>query len=507
MVSLGGLLDLLGPNDYTIYESELESLNANISIQANKRIEASGSFSGNELLLATDRHLTLDVVGSGGGGIKLQGMPIRTAGQRQCLAAHCGQRPEHRARPHHDGGRQHHAGGAEFGREARCGPGLRGGAVTIAAKRIEFKAVQVFAPGTVITLNANTIEQKGSMELGAGATLSTGGTDFDNKKDAILAGSGHLDLGGGKLVNEGILRPGGSGAVGDLRVTGDIEMKGGESRLENRRGLRRQLRPLAGERLRQARWLAGAGAAGLHAPGLRRLRVLQAGSISSDFKNIEAPAFPGFAPVYGSTVVQFAGPLLRPHQPCAFASPYRRRRLPRRLRHRYRHRPAPAPAPSPAPSPAPAPHPHPHRACSGFRARAGAGNCGGASTCTAPVPAPAPAPAAAAPAPAVAPLPRQSLLPRPRTRTRARTRASRCRTRARARRSGQWHHDHPGGPAAASQPDRRQRLRNRSRCGARGAIADDQLPRRAAGRQAFIDSDRRRTKKEAAAKDAVQCVP
>ncbi|RYY48513.1 MAG: filamentous hemagglutinin N-terminal domain-containing protein, partial [Comamonadaceae bacterium] len=72
------LLDM--PADYTIYQSELESLNANITLQADRLISAAGTFDRGELLVASGRNISMEIAGSNAGGIDLRGMALRTQG-------------------------------------------------------------------------------------------------------------------------------------------------------------------------------------------------------------------------------------------------------------------------------------------------------------------------------------------------------------------------------------------------------------------------------------------
>jgi filamentous hemagglutinin family protein len=307
LLGAGGLLASMGASDYTIYESELEGMNASIAIQANKRIQASGSFGGNELLLAPNRNLKLEVLQGGGTGIALQGMPIRTQGSGtvELRSGSGGQdiRPD----------RITTAGGSITLAAARADIQLdapldaAGGAISLTGKKVEFNANQSFSAGTRVTIAAARIDNNAGLALASGATLATGGTDFDNNRGAVLAGSGLLDLAGGKLVNDGILRPGGAGAVGELRVAGAVELRN-KSQLEidvasassYDRLLASGAVKLDGRLVLAARGYAPEAADGY--------ALLEGASVSGTFASVAAAGFAGMAPAYDSARVRFARP-------------------------------------------------------------------------------------------------------------------------------------------------------------------------------------------------------
>lgn len=352
-----GLGDVLDPGADTFYESQLEALDADITIQAGKKIEVRGTFGGGELLVMRDRNLTMQLVDDGGAGIDLRGMPIRTQGSGSVLLQTQGQKIEP--------DRITTAGGTirlqSVDGDVRADHALdaAGGAIFLAGKKVDLGGRQDFASGTVVTVAAaNHFHNDGTVVLRSGATLATGGGDLENKGAGVLEGEGHLDLGGGTLVNEGIVRPGGDGTAGVLRVTGGFEQKkGGRLEIDVAGGASHDSLQVSGNARLDGR-LALAARGYTPAPG-DSYAVLQAGSVTSRFEQVEAPGFAGFAPVYEAARVRFATAAAPAPAPTS----------------------APAPAPAPAPTSAPAPAPT-----------------------SAPAPAPA-SPAAQAPAPAPAPAP------------------------------------------------------------------------------------------------------
>jgi filamentous hemagglutinin family protein len=384
---------LLG-QPYTIYESELEGMNANISIQANKKITVSGTFGGNELLIAPNRNLKLEVLNGGSGGILLAGMPIRTQGSGtvELLTAGSGQ-PIQPDRITTAGGTiTLSAAASDVRLDAAldsAGAAAVGGAISLSANKVDFNAVQAFGPGTVVTVDANSINNAGSLSLAGGATLRTLGKDLNSKAGSVLGGSGLFDLGGGKLTVDGVLRPGGAGAVGTLSVTGDVEMKGG-TRIEiDVAGDSSYDRLLATGNVKTDGTLALAALS--YAPlATDSYAVVQGATLSGSFKTLSAPTFTGLDANQSGTQVVVAGPAPAPTSAPA---------------------PAPTTAPAPAPTTAPAPAPTTAPAPAPTTAPAPA-----PTTAPAPAPTTAPAPApttAPAPAPTTAPAPAPTTAPAP----------------------------------------------------------------------------------------------
>ena len=296
-----------GSSAVTLYESALEGMNANISIQANRKIQASGPFGGGELLVAPNRNLKMELVSGGSGGILLQGMPIRTqgSGSVELRTAASGQPIEP--------DRITTAGGSITLAAANSDIRLRqdlasaGGAVTLRADRIDFQGSHTFAPGTSVAIQSPTVINEGVITLSAGAHMTTGGTKFENKSGSVLAGTGHLDLAGAKLDNDGTLRPGGAGAIGDLRITGEVEQKS-SSRMEIE---------VAGPNFYDRVLVSGAvkldGTLALTAIGYTpaagdSYAFAQARSVSSSFDTVQKPAFSGFTVDRQGTRVLLTGP-------------------------------------------------------------------------------------------------------------------------------------------------------------------------------------------------------
>jgi hypothetical protein len=206
-------------------------MNADVSIQADRLIQVSGTFTDGELRMQQDRNLTMQLVGKekDKGGILLRGMAIRTQGTGRVELRTAGKdQPIETDRITTAGGSITLAGGEA---EVRLRGALEtgGGRIAIAGKKVKFQAPQSFSGR--VDVSSRDIENENRIVLQRGATLAAPGADFENRKNASLEGSGLLDVAGGKLKNDGVLRPGSDGAPGDLRVTGELEMKK-EGRLE-----------------------------------------------------------------------------------------------------------------------------------------------------------------------------------------------------------------------------------------------------------------------------------
>jgi filamentous hemagglutinin family protein len=72
--------------------------------------------------------------------------------------------------------------------------------------------------GTLLLASLGTLS--GTMHIADGARILAGTNGLTST--GTIEGSGTLDLAGGTLVNRGILRPGGTGAIGRLTVLGDV---------------------------------------------------------------------------------------------------------------------------------------------------------------------------------------------------------------------------------------------------------------------------------------------
>nr|WP_240980402.1 filamentous hemagglutinin N-terminal domain-containing protein [Ramlibacter agri] len=296
------LLDPLGDlaaqvtGAYTVYQGDLQALNANVDIQANKSIKANGSFTSNELLIAPDRDLRLEIVGSGGGsGIQLAGMPIRTQGSGKVELVTAGN--GHNI----DTDRITTAGGtitlSAAGSNVHVNAALAsaGGAISIAGKNVNLSGSQVFGAGTQVDISASgKIDSDAAIVLGAGAVLATGSSDLHNLASGSLAGSGTLALGGGKLQNDGALRPGGPGAVGDLRVLGDLDITPATQLEIDVAGPGSYDRLLVSGNAKLDGMLSLNPLGGYAPAAGDGYGVLQAAAITGRFSRFTAPAFPGF---------------------------------------------------------------------------------------------------------------------------------------------------------------------------------------------------------------------
>jgi filamentous hemagglutinin family protein len=72
---------------------------------------------------------------------------------------------------------------------------------------------------------AGGITQSGTIQVASGATLAMGpGITLVNSAGGVIAGTGTIDVSGTRLLNNGIVRPGGQGTVGTLNITGEFNM-------------------------------------------------------------------------------------------------------------------------------------------------------------------------------------------------------------------------------------------------------------------------------------------
>lgn len=360
----GGGSDDDDDGGFTLYENDLEGMDAHIRIEAARRIQVSGPFGGNELLVARDRDIRMEVTGAGAGGIDLVGMPLRTQGKGKVtlLTTGAGQdiRPD---RIGTDGGAIRLTARLSDvlleGRGLDAAPGTAspddeededdGGKlerVTIEGVQVRFtgdnaivQKVKVKAQGTTNT-GVLLVAQDGSLKVEGGlrneGVLRVEGGELHMEKAGVLTNAaagvmearGKIELHDGLFANDGLLRVGGDAAVAALQVKGDfaqgaggtvsMEVAGPDShdtlsvdgavQLDGRL----QVRPLA------------------YAPAASDSYGLVDGdSVAGSFGAVDAPAFTGFAPAYGARNVAFA----------------------------MAGAPAPGPAPAPAPMPVPAPAP------------------------------------------------------------------------------------------------------------------------------------------------------
>jgi len=87
--------------------------------------------------------------------------------------------------------------------------------------------------GGDIDLQAGSYTNNGTYTVGAGSTIDTFSNDFTNEATGVIEGSGTIDVGTGTLINNGgIIRPGGSGSVGTLTITGDFTQSSGVTEIE-----------------------------------------------------------------------------------------------------------------------------------------------------------------------------------------------------------------------------------------------------------------------------------
>ena len=71
-----------------------------------------------------------------------------------------------------------------------------------------------------IQVNGGFATNSGRINTAAGTTFSTNGNALTNA--GVISGSGTLNLGAATLSNDGAIKPGGSGAVGTLNITGGV---------------------------------------------------------------------------------------------------------------------------------------------------------------------------------------------------------------------------------------------------------------------------------------------
>ncbi|MDB5752457.1 MAG: exoprotein, partial [Ramlibacter sp.] len=224
LMGLGQVGSALSGASYTIYESEIEGTNANISIQAGRKIQVSGEFGANELTIRPARDLKLEVKGAGAGGIDLRGMPVRTSG---------GGKVELKT----ETANQHvwldrvDAGGSDIKVDAK-GTVYLTAQLSAPDEKVDIKGAAAVFSGTHdfgggrYKLAVDTITNDGTWRLG-GRTLDAKDASVTNGSAGVIEGSGTVKLGKGALFNQGVLRPGGAGAIGAITIDGRMVLQSG----------------------------------------------------------------------------------------------------------------------------------------------------------------------------------------------------------------------------------------------------------------------------------------
>jgi hypothetical protein len=442
---LGSVVSTLLPANFTVYQSELEGMTANVTVQATQSIGVSGAFTGGQLTMKPNTSIKLELTSGAAGGINLTGMPIRAQGTANVdiLTASPGQGITVDSILTDSGSITLNAaaaavtlnavtlrsanGGITVSANPASGNGITAtgttlqspsGNITLTSTRaVQLDGVTVNAPGGTNVLRSalgtfktlgntsfdgntrivgTSISNSGVLTVAGGATLSTSGMALANT--GTIAGSGTIDLGGATLTNSGgSMSPGGAGAVGTLTLLGNLNQGGGATIDMDVAGASSYDRLVVSGSAKTNDGLTVTALGGYVPAATDRYAFVRSGSRTGTFNRVTAPAFPGFSPYFQATGVDFAASA-----------------------------PGPAPAPTPAPTPAPSPAPPPPAA----NVDGGAPgatiiviSCMLTNTCQAapapaaaptpapapafePTPAPATAPAvAAAPAPAVAPAP------------------------------------------------------------------------------------------------------
>src|SRR5206468_8772047 len=153
ILNAGALLASRGTGAYTIYQSEIQGMNANISIQANKSIKATGTFQGNELTIAPDRNFRLELLAGGAGGIDLSAVPVRVQGTGRVDLITAGTGQDIATNAITTGGGAINLSAANSNLQIGGALASQGGAVTLAGRSVNFNADHAFAAGTQLAVS------------------------------------------------------------------------------------------------------------------------------------------------------------------------------------------------------------------------------------------------------------------------------------------------------------------------------------------------------------------
>jgi hypothetical protein len=106
--------------------------------------------------------------------------------------------------------------------------GVSGGTLNVAG---DLTINGAFSPSGTVNVNSGTLTlnapttNSGMLKVAAGGTIQTNNASLTNTSTGVLGGSGLLRMSGttpGTLLNNGVIAPGGAGALGTLTVLGDV---------------------------------------------------------------------------------------------------------------------------------------------------------------------------------------------------------------------------------------------------------------------------------------------